>query len=99
MITEERKYIPDYSNKFEKDIEHLKKRWYNISKLLELLELLLMGNVLPSYYKDHTLKWKWKTFRDIHISPNWILIYKYYELEGKEYIRFERTWTHSDLLE
>jgi mRNA interferase YafQ len=91
MITEkEYKYIPDYSNKFEKDMERLKKRWYNIPKLLELLELLLIWNTLSSHYKDHALKWKRKTFRDIHISPNWILIYKYYEFEGKKYIRFER---------
>ncbi|WP_332060847.1 type II toxin-antitoxin system YafQ family toxin [Bartonella sp. CB74] len=44
-------------------------------------------------FKDHPLKGNWCNFRDVHIEPDWILIYKISDDE----IRFERTGNHSDL--
>ena len=42
---------------------------------------------------DHPLKGDWKPNRDLHIEPDWILIYTPLIDE----VRFERTGTHSDL--
>jgi mRNA interferase YafQ len=31
---------------------------------------------LPKRYKDHPLKGNWKGYRDAHIEPDWLLIYR-----------------------
>ena len=44
-------------------------------------------------YLDHPLKGGWKGFRDAHIEPDWLLIYK---IAG-DVVRFERKGRHTDL--
>jgi mRNA interferase YafQ len=46
-------------------------------------------------YLDHPLKGNWQGYRDAHIEPDWLLIYKQ---EG-EAVRFERTGRHVDLFD
>ncbi len=57
------------------------------------MELLIEGDDLPEILLDHPLKGNWKGCRDLHIQPDWILIYR---LVGN-LLRFERTGSHSDL--
>ena len=64
-----------------------------MSKLKTLLGLLIEGDPLPASCLDHPLKGDWKGFRDAHIEPDWLLIYK---IENNNLI-FERMGTHSDL--
>jgi mRNA interferase YafQ len=47
----------------------------------------------PPRYKDHPLGGEWKHFRDCHIEPDWLLIYK---IDGED-LYLVRTGTHSDL--
>lgn len=84
---------PDYSGQFKRDVKQVQKRGKDIEKLKTLLCLLIDGKPLPSTYLDHPLKGQWRTFRDAHIEPDWVLIYK---ITG-DIIRFERTGRHSDL--
>ncbi|EFH8529977.1 type II toxin-antitoxin system mRNA interferase toxin YafQ, partial [Escherichia coli] len=48
---------------------------------------------LPAVYKDHPLQGSWKGYRDAHVEPDWILIYKLTD----KLLRFERTGTHAAL--
>jgi mRNA interferase YafQ len=48
---------------------------------------------LPPRYKDHSLGSEWRHFRDCHIEPDWLLIYK---VDGDD-LYLVRTGTHSDL--
>jgi len=57
------------------------------------MKLLIEGNDLPVKFLDHPLKGNRKGCRDLHIQPDWILIYR---LIGN-LVRFERTGSHSDL--
>jgi len=66
-----------------------------MSKLKTLLGLLIEGKPLPANYLDHPLKGDWKGFRDAHIEPDWLLIYK---IMG-DVVRFERTGRHVDLFD
>ena len=66
-----------------------------MSMLKTLLGLLIEGNLLPANYLDHPLKGIWKGFRDAHIEPDWLLIYK---IMG-DVVRFERTGRHVDLFD
>ena len=55
--------------------------------------LLIDGAPLPLRYRDHPLGGEWTTFRDCHIEPDWLLIYK---VDGSD-LYLVRTGTHSDL--
>lgn len=67
---------PDYSGQFKRDVKQSQKRGKDMSKLKTLLGLLIEGKPLPANYLDHPLKGSWKGFRDAHIEPDWLLIYK-----------------------
>ncbi len=66
-----------------------------MSKLKTLLGLLIEGEPLPASYLDYPLKGDWTGFRDAHIEPDWLLIYK---IIGDE-VHFERTGRHVDLFD
>jgi mRNA interferase YafQ len=83
----------EYSGQFQRDIKRAKKRGKNIEKIKEALRLLISDEPLPQVYRDHSLTGNWSGCRDLHIEPDWILIYRIAE----DVIRFERTGSHSDL--
>lgn len=86
---------PDYSGQFKRDVKQAQKRGKDMDKLKVLLSLLIEGEPLPAIYLDHPLKGGWRGFRDAHIEPDWLLIYKVTE----DVIRFERTGRHTDLFD
>lgn len=69
------------------------KRGKDISKLRTITELLESGKALPSKYRDHKLIGDYSGSRELHIEPDWLLIYK----PSSQEIVLERTGTHSDL--
>ena len=83
------------SNQFLKDIKRLKKRGKDISKLQKVVNKLAISETLHPKHRDHTLVGEWKTCRDCHIEPDWILIYYI----DSNILRLERTGSHSDLFE
>lgn len=64
-----------------------------MAKLRALLTLLAQEQPLPVEYKDHALRGDWIGFRDLHIEPDWLLLYR---IENDE-VQLARTGTHSDL--
>lgn len=86
---------PEYSGQFKRDVALAQKRGKDMAKLKALLQLLMDGKSLPASYLDHPLKGNWRGFRDAHIEPDWLLIYK----ATPEFVRFERTGRHTDLFE
>jgi mRNA interferase YafQ len=78
---------------FRRDVKLAERRGKDISKLRELILLLAEGSPLPDRYRDHPLSGEWKRYRDCHIEPDWLLIYK---VEGDD-LYLVRTGTHSDL--
>lgn len=86
---------PSYSTQFKRDIKLMQKRNKDMQKLKEPMRLLIECLPLPEVYLDHPLKGNWKNYRDLHIEPDWLLIYK---LEDN-LVHFERTGRHVDLFE
>ena len=66
-----------------------------MDKLKAVLSLLVEEKPLPASYRDHPLKGDWHGFRDLHIEPDWLLLYR---VEGKE-LQLARTGTHADLFD
>jgi mRNA interferase YafQ len=84
---------PSYTGQFKRDVKLTQKRGKDMSKLRTVIELLLAAEPLPRELGDHPLKGEWQPSRDLHIEPDWVLIYR---VDG-DTVCFERTGTHADL--
>ena len=84
-----------YTNQYLKDLELMKRRKLPKSELDEVVKLLLEQKPLPPKHKDHPLKGDFMGYRECHIRPNWLLIYKIDEKVLT--LVLIRTGTHSDL--
>jgi mRNA interferase YafQ len=78
---------------FRKDIKKQKKRGKDLGKLKIVVDLLIAREDLPTRFVDHALTGKWSGWRDCHIEPDWILIYKL----TPDTLTLGRTGSHSDL--
>jgi mRNA interferase YafQ len=81
------------STQFKRDVKLAEKRGKDMAKLRDLILLLAEGTPVPSSYKDHPLSGDWKRYRDSHIEPDWLLLYR---VDGND-LYLVRTGTHADL--
>lgn len=61
--------------------------------LQQAIDILRIPDALPSKNRDHALCGNYSGYRECHIEPNWLLVYRQ---EGAELLLY-RTGTHSDL--
>jgi mRNA interferase YafQ len=85
-----------FTNQYLRDLALMKRRNLPKSELDEVVKLLSEEKPLLPKHKDHPLKGNFRGYRECHIRPNWLLIYKV----DKEVLLLVlvRTGTHSDLL-
>ncbi len=83
------------TNRFNREVELMSKRGKNLDKLKEVVYLLAKGEKLPAKFKDHPLKGDKKGLRDLHIEPDWLLLYRIQD----DFVILEATGTHSDLFD
>lgn len=85
-----------YGSKFKKDYKRVIKRPDCKSEMLsEIIRKLASEEPLPVKYKDHALTGNYTGFRECHILPDWLLIYK---IETNTLtLVLTRTGSHSDL--
>jgi mRNA interferase YafQ len=81
------------STAFRKDVKRLEKRRKDMAKLKVVILLLIDEAPLDPRYRDHPLKGPWAGYRDLHIEPDWLLLYRVSETE----LYLARTGTHADL--
>ncbi|MCI8284993.1 MAG: type II toxin-antitoxin system YafQ family toxin [Firmicutes bacterium] len=86
-------YKLKYSSKIKKDLKTCQKRNLDLSLLEKVIDKLRIPEPLEDKNKDHNLKGDYNGFRECHITPDWLLIYRYHE----EFLELARTGTHSDL--
>jgi mRNA interferase YafQ len=67
---------PISGTQFRRDVKLARKRGKDMAKLREAILLLIEGTPLPARFKDHPLSGEWKHYRDCHIEPDWLLLYK-----------------------
>ena len=82
-----------YTTQFKKDYKRISKQNKDLSKIRNVIEKLVAGQLLEPKYHDHQLSGNWKGHRDCHIEPDWILIYRI-TVDG---LYLERTGSHSEL--
>ena len=83
------------TSQFKKDYKRMKKRGQNMRLLQDVIACLLAEKPLDLSFRDHPLIGDYAGFRECHILPDWLLIYRY-ENEAL-YLILARTGTHSDL--
>ncbi|NLN00999.1 MAG: type II toxin-antitoxin system YafQ family toxin [Lentisphaerae bacterium] len=81
------------TTRFEKDLARMKRRGADVGKLKQVVLPLLKGEPLPIKYRDHPLSGNWRSHRECHLAPDWLLIYR----STLDFVRLERTGTHADL--
>lgn len=70
-------------------------RHRDIEELLPLILTLLASDTpLPAKYADHPLRGEWKDFRDCHVKPDLMLIYR---KTGGDVLQLVRLGSHSEL--
>ncbi len=83
------------SNRFKKDLKLIAKRGCKLELLDEIVTKLARCEQLAPKHKDHELTGNYKGFRECHIEPDWLLVYR---IEQGELMLFlSRTGSHSDL--
>lgn len=92
------KYNIRQTKSFKKDVKLASKRGKDLSKLrLVICKLSSSDNPLEAEYKDHALvdSRKYKGYRECHIEPDWLLVYK--KNVSDLILVLVDTGTHSDL--
>ncbi len=62
--------------------------------LAAVLTLLVNDSPLPKRYHDHPLIGEWKDYRDCHLKPDLVLIYRLPDAESLDLVRLG---SHSEL--
>jgi mRNA interferase YafQ len=81
------------STAFRKDVKRAQKRGKDMARLRTVILLLIEDAPLEPRHRDHPLKGEWLGYRDLHVEPDWVLIYRLTDAE----LLLARTGTHSDL--
>lgn len=80
---------------FRRDYKRMIKRGCKRELIENVINSLLAEKTLDIKYRDHELKGNYMGFRECHIQPDWLLIYK---VDNRNLILTAvRTGTHSDL--
>ena len=83
------------STQFKKDLKKIIKQKKDLKLLEKITESLCKSIPLPEKNADHMLVGDWNGYRECHITPDWLLIYKV--CEEVSLLRLLRTGSHSEL--
>jgi mRNA interferase YafQ len=68
---------------------------HSVKDFLTVVKLLAQDKPLLEKYRDHSLSGKWIGYKECHIKPDWLLIYK--KLDNNRSLVLARTGSHSEL--
>ena len=91
------KYTVDTTSDFKKDYKKVIKQGKKLEKIKTVIDKLACGEKIDSKYKDHKLNdsKKYKNCRELHIEPDWLLVYRI--IENELILLLLDTGSHSDL--
>jgi mRNA interferase YafQ len=87
----------DFTSRFKKDYKRVQLGPLEKSLQTDLqavLDLLLADAPLPIKNHDHAQRGEWKGFRDCHVRPDLVLIYRKYD---PSILELSRLGSHSEL--
>lgn len=87
----------DRSSAFKRDFKREAKGQYRATLdegLTTVLKALLTDQTLPVQFRDHELSGNWGGYRECHIKPDLLLIYRKVD---EDVLRLARLGSHSEL--
>ena len=95
MVEKNPPYQIQWTSQYKKDIKRAKKRNYDMEELYSIVSKLANDEPLEEQLHDHALSGKWTGHRELHIRPDWLLIYQ--KKDDILILELTRTGTHADL--
>ena len=84
----------EYSTQFKKDFKKVAKLTIpDVVEVGHVIKQLQLEKILPEKYVDHPLSGNWVGYRDCHIKPDLVLIYK----TEPNTLKLARIGSHSEL--
>ena len=83
------------SNQFKRDYKKAKKQGKNLALLHQVIEDLCAQKLLPGKFRDHGLSHNWNNYRELHLSGDWLLIYRIVQRENL--LQLARLGSHAEL--
>ena len=87
----------ELATQFKRDLKKIAKQRKSRDLLDSIVEQLQKEEALEPRHKDHNLSGNWSGYRECHITPDWLLIYKVIKDERIQLLRLSRTGSHSEL--
>lgn len=81
------------TSRFKKDIKKVTSQGKDYEKFRAVFRSLLMQELLDPKLEDHPLQGSWKGHRELHLEPDWLLIYRI----KSDTLILRRTGSHADL--
>ncbi|HHF0525656.1 TPA: type II toxin-antitoxin system YafQ family toxin [Legionella anisa] len=85
------------STKFKKDLKRVTKQGKDRELIDDVIEKLQRQEALPQKNRDHALVGDYNGYRECHIMPDWLLIYRVTNNNAVELLELTRTGSHSEL--
>lgn len=85
------------TKQFEKDFKRMIKRGKDMEKIKTVMRRLANEEILDTRHRDHKLTGDFEGFRECHIEPDWLLVYRINKRDNS--IIFLRTGSHADIFE
>ncbi len=70
------KYKVKFTTQFKKDIKRAQKQHKNLDELFKVVDLLANDIPLEEKYRDNNLSGQYFSYRECHIEPDFLLVYK-----------------------
>ena len=84
-----------FTRQFSRDLKLAVRRGKDLGKITKVIDLLCTQEPLPPNLRDHALSGDYAGYRDCHVEPDLVLIYRIVE-DQLQLICF-RLGTHRDL--
>ncbi len=81
------------TDKFESDLKRMTRAGNDPELFWAVVDMLANEEKIPKEFRDHELQGEWAGVRDIHVEPDWLLLYKI----SPPYLILISTGTHTEL--
>jgi mRNA interferase YafQ len=88
-------YTLVFTRQFKRDYGRYSRSGQGVEDIDAFIRLLASGQVLSPRYRDHALKGEYRTFRECHVRPDLLIIYRF---DGSR-LMLVRLGSHAELFE
>jgi len=84
-----------FTARFHRDYKRVQKGFPSLQSALQpIIDMLATDVALPFKNRDHALKGEWIGFRDCHVRPDLVLLYRKFD---PQLLELSRLGSHSEL--